>query len=46
MSETYNPAIIEPKWQEQWEADQLYRSDCQLGQAQTLCFDHAAVSQW
>jgi leucyl-tRNA synthetase len=26
MSNTYNPAVIEPKWQERWEADQLYRS--------------------
>jgi leucyl-tRNA synthetase len=26
MSELYDPAIIEPKWQQRWEADQLYRS--------------------
>ncbi len=27
MSETYNPAEIEPRWQEKWEADGLYRSE-------------------
>ncbi len=27
MSEPYNPAAIEPKWQEKWEADGLYRSE-------------------
>ena len=26
MSDSYNPAIIEPKWQEKWEAEGLYRS--------------------
>ncbi len=26
MPETYHPQTIEPKWQAQWEADQLYRS--------------------
>ncbi|MBW7958924.1 MAG: leucine--tRNA ligase [Candidatus Promineofilum sp.] len=26
MSDTYDPAVIEPKWQQKWEADQLYRS--------------------
>jgi leucyl-tRNA synthetase len=26
MSEKYNPQAIEPKWQQQWEADHLYRS--------------------
>jgi leucyl-tRNA synthetase len=26
MSDSYDPAIIEPKWQQKWEADQLYRS--------------------
>ena len=26
MSERYNPAEIEPKWQQQWQADELYRS--------------------
>jgi leucyl-tRNA synthetase len=26
MTDAYNPAEIEPKWQAQWEADQLYRS--------------------
>jgi len=26
MSEPYDPASIEPKWQEKWEADELYRS--------------------
>jgi leucyl-tRNA synthetase len=26
MSEAYDPAAIEPKWQQKWEADQLYRS--------------------
>jgi leucyl-tRNA synthetase len=27
MTERYNPAQIEPKWQQQWEADGLYYSD-------------------
>jgi leucyl-tRNA synthetase len=26
MNDSYDPAIIEPKWQQKWEADQLYRS--------------------
>ncbi|HRQ13594.1 MAG TPA: leucine--tRNA ligase [Promineifilum sp.] len=26
MSESYEPAALEPKWQEKWEADGLYRS--------------------
>ena len=26
MRDSYNPAIIEPKWQEKWEAEGLYRS--------------------
>lgn len=26
MTEAYNPGEIEPKWQEKWERDQLYRS--------------------
>jgi leucyl-tRNA synthetase len=26
MSDVYDPAAIEPKWQAQWEADELYRS--------------------
>ncbi len=26
MSDSYNPQAIEPKWQERWEDDQLYRS--------------------
>ena len=26
MSDVYDPAAIEPKWQEQWEADGLYRA--------------------
>ncbi|WP_374688225.1 leucine--tRNA ligase [Promineifilum sp.] len=26
MSDTYDPAVIEPKWQAKWDADQLYRS--------------------
>jgi leucyl-tRNA synthetase len=26
MSETYDPAIIETKWQQKWDTDQLYRS--------------------
>ena len=25
MSEKYNPQAIEPKWQQRWEADGLYR---------------------
>jgi leucyl-tRNA synthetase len=27
MAEKYNPAEIEPKWQQRWEADGLYHSD-------------------
>jgi leucyl-tRNA synthetase len=27
MTEKYNPADIEPKWQQKWEADGLYHSD-------------------
>ncbi len=27
MSDSYDPASIEPKWQEKWEADGLYRSE-------------------
>jgi leucyl-tRNA synthetase len=27
MSEAYQPAAIEPKWQEKWAADKLYRSE-------------------
>ncbi|MBW8011358.1 MAG: leucine--tRNA ligase [Chloroflexi bacterium] len=27
MNEKYNPADIEPKWQEKWEADGLYHAD-------------------
>ena len=27
MSDSYDPASIEPKWQAQWEADGLYRSE-------------------
>ncbi len=27
MTEAYNPGEIEPKWQEKWEEDQLYRSE-------------------
>ena len=27
MTDLYNPAEIEPKWQERWEADGLYHSD-------------------
>ena len=27
MAEKYNPAEIEPRWQQQWEADGLYHSD-------------------
>ena len=26
MSNNYDPAVIEPKWQKKWEKDQLYRS--------------------
>ena len=26
MSESYNPAVIEPKWQNKWDDDHLYRS--------------------
>ena len=26
MSDVYDPAAIEPKWQEKWEADGLYRA--------------------
>lgn len=26
MSDAYDPSVIEPKWQEKWEADGLYRS--------------------
>ena len=26
MSENYEPAVLEPKWQSKWESDQLYRS--------------------
>ena len=26
MSKSYDPAVIEPKWQDTWAADQLYRS--------------------
>ncbi|MBP6015371.1 MAG: leucine--tRNA ligase [Candidatus Promineofilum sp.] len=26
MSDAYNPAVVEPKWQKRWETDQLYRS--------------------
>src|SRR5262245_59363231 len=26
MSDKYNPQEIEPKWQQKWDADQLYRS--------------------
>ena len=26
MSDVYDPSAIEPKWQEQWEADGLYRA--------------------
>ena len=26
MSNKYNPQVIEKKWQEKWEADQLYRA--------------------
>ncbi len=31
MSDTYNPAEIEPKWQGKWEADGLYRSEVDWG---------------
>ena len=27
MTKTYNPSEIEPKWQERWEADGLYRAE-------------------
>ena len=27
MSEKYDPAAIEPKWQAKWEADGLYHAD-------------------
>jgi len=27
MNDRYDPSIIEPKWQQQWEADRLYRRD-------------------
>jgi len=30
MADKYNPAEIEPKWQEKWEADGLYHSDIDL----------------
>ena len=26
MSDAYDPAVVEPKWQKRWETDQLYRS--------------------
>ena len=26
MSDAYDPAVVEPKWQKRWEADQLYRA--------------------
>ena len=26
MSEPYDPSVVEPKWQQKWEDDQLYRS--------------------
>ena len=26
MSDAYDPAVVEPKWQKRWETDQLYRA--------------------
>ena len=40
----YNPAEIEPRWQEKWEDDGLYQADIDHNKEEILCHDDAALS--
>ncbi len=44
MTEKYLPQEIEPKWQETWEANGLYKTVGRPGSAEALCPNDAALS--